>query len=187
MALARRIYATVTWVLIGAVILLAMLVVGVRIVGLTPYAVISGSMEPAYPVGSLLYIQKTDATALQAGDPVTYRMSGGQIVTHRVIEVVEDPVMGRCYRTQGDANDTADGPLLSPSSVIGKPVACIPMLGYVSFYIQNPPGTYVAMAAVFALLGLTMLTDLIFPKEEKKEDTPPPTEETPTDAVDNPC
>lgn len=185
MALARRIYSTVTWVLIGAVVLLALALVGVRIVGLTPYAVISGSMEPAYPVGSLLYIQKTDATALKAGDPVTYRMSSGQIVTHRVIEVVEDPVMGHCYRTKGDANDTVDGPLLSPSSVIGKPVACIPLLGYVSFYIQNPPGTYVAMMLVAGLMGLSLLTDLLFPKEEKKEDSP--TEETPTDAVDNPC
>lgn len=191
MSLARRIYQIITTVLVCAVVLLAVLLAGVRLVGLTPYTVVSGSMEPTYHVGSLLYVRTTDPAALQEGDPVTYRMGDGQVVTHRVVEVVEDPVSGRCYRTKGDANDTIDGNLLYPQNVIGRPVMSIPLLGYVSFYIQNPPGTFVAMAVVMALLALSMLSDLIFPKEKEPPASDPEpaseTEPTPTEEVDNPC
>lgn len=176
MNLARRIYRIISSVLVGLIVVLAVLLVGVRLVGLTPYTVISGSMEPAYPVGSLLYVQKVDPTTLQEGDPVTYYMSGGQVVTHRVIEVVEDPSVGVCYRTKGDANNIADSSLLKYTQVIGRPVMAIPWLGYVSWFIQHPPGTYVAIAAVMVLLCLSTVLDLLFPK--KSEPTDAPKEET---------
>lgn len=166
----RRIYSIITSVIVVLVVILAALLVGVRIVGLTPYTVLSGSMEPNYHVGSLIYVSKTDPMTLQVTDPVTYRMSDGAVVTHRVVEVLEDPVKGRCYRTRGDANNIADGALLFPENVIGKPVFTIPYLGYVSWFVQHPPGTYIAIAGCMVLLALTMLTDAIFP--EKKEPEP---------------
>ena len=172
----KTIWNAVTTVLVAAVVILAILLVGVRVVGLTPYVVLSGSMEPTYPVGSLLYVQKVDPTTLQEGDPVTYYMSGGQVVTHRVIEVVEDPSVGVCYRTKGDANNIADSSLLKYTQVIGRPVMAIPWLGYVSWFIQHPPGTYVAIAAVMVLLCLSTVLDLLFPK--KSEPTDAPKEET---------
>ena len=166
----RRIYSGITTAIIVAVVILALLLAGVRLLGVTPYTVLSGSMEPTYHVGALIYVQETDPMALQAGDPVTYRMSDGIVVTHRIIEVVEDPVSGRCYRTKGDANNIADGALLLPGNVMGKPIFTIPYLGYVSWFIQNPPGTYIVIAGCVMLLALTMLTDTIFP--EKKEPAP---------------
>lgn len=184
MKIARKLYRIITTVLVVAVALLAVLLVGVRVVGLTPYTVISGSMEPAYPVGSLLYVQKVDSTSLQVGDPVTYHMSGGQVVTHRVIEVVEDPATGIAYRTKGDANNIEDNTLLQPAQVIGRPLFHIPKLGYLSHFIQNPPGTYIAIAAVLVMLSLGSLIDVLFPQEseEKKEasseeENPAPTTE----------
>lgn len=170
----RRIYSIVTSVIVVAVVILAILLAGVRLVGLSPYTVLSGSMEPTYHVGSLIYVQKTDPMALQTGDPVTYRMSDGVIVTHRIVEVVQDPQLGRCYRTRGDANNITDGKLLEPQRVIGKPVFTIPYLGYVSAYIQHPQGTYVAIGGCLLILALTMLTDVIFPEKEahKKPEEP---------------
>ena len=169
----RRIYGAVTSVVVVLAIILAVLLAGTRLVGLSPYTVLSGSMEPTYHVGSLIYVQKTDAMTLQTGDPVTYRMSDGVIVTHRIVEVVEDPQLGRCYRTRGDANNITDGKLLRPQNVIGKPVFTIPYLGYVSAYIQHPPGTYVAISAVLVLLMLTLLTDFIFPEKKEQESENP--------------
>ena len=55
------------------IVLLLILVIafaGVRLVGLTPYAVLSGSMEPELPVGSLIYVRETDPATIQAGDTV---------------------------------------------------------------------------------------------------------------------
>jgi signal peptidase len=47
--LLKRLWNIVTTVLVAAVVLLAVLLVGVRLVGLTPFVVLSGSMEPTYP------------------------------------------------------------------------------------------------------------------------------------------
>ena len=164
----RRAYNAVTTALICCVVLLAILLAGVRLVGLTPYTVLSGSMEPEYPVGSLLYIQEVDPQTLQVNDPVTYRMPDGAVVTHRIIEVLEDMPEGRCFRTKGDANDTADG-ILEPYRVVGKPVFMIPLLGYVSWFVQHPPGSYVAIAGCALLFILSMLTDAFFPKPKERE------------------
>ena len=46
----KKIYSLMTNILVAVVVILAILLVGVRLVGLTPYTVLSGSMEPTYPV-----------------------------------------------------------------------------------------------------------------------------------------
>lgn len=165
----RRIYNWITSILVAVVVIMAILLAGVRLVGLTPYTVLSGSMEPAYHVGSMIYVQKTDPMALDVGDPVTYRMGDGNIVTHRIVEVVNDSVKGRCYRTRGDANNVDDSKLLTPGNVIGKPVFTIPYLGYISVFVQNPPGTYVTIAGCVSLLLLTLLADYLFPAQTEEE------------------
>ena len=59
---------------VGALMLVALGVVGLgasvvpRVMGMQSYAIISGSMEPAYPTGSLVYAEPAEGAALQAGD-----------------------------------------------------------------------------------------------------------------------
>ena len=176
----RRIYSGFTTALVVLVVLLAILLVGVRLVGIVPYTVLSGSMEPAYHVGSLIYVQKVDPATLEVGDPLTYRMPDGTVVTHRIIEVLEDGGLERRFRTQGDANEIPDGSPVSAGYIIGKPIFTIPYLGYVSWFVQNPPGTYVVLSGALALLILTMLTDVLFPPKKEEEQK---TEETPAEEV----
>ena len=172
----KSIWNWISGVLIGIVVLLAVALVGVRLVGLQPFMVLSGSMEPTYHVGSLVYVKEVDYKTLQVGDPITYMLSQDTVVTHRIIEVLvdeEDPDTIR-YFTQGDANDVPDGSSVHYRNVIGKPVFSLPYLGYVSNYIQNPPGMYVAIAAGAVLILLVFLPDLFEdedkePKEEKKK------------------
>ena len=166
----KRIWNWVSAVLVGIVVLMAVALVGVRLVGLQPYVVLSGSMEPTYPVGSLIYVRSVDYKELQVGDPITYMVSQDTVVTHRIIEVLvdeEDPDTVR-YFTQGDANDTPDGTSVHYKNIIGKPVFSVPYLGYVANYIQNPPGMYVAMAGGAILILLVFLPD-VFGDEEKDE------------------
>ena len=68
----RRIWGIITTLAVIAVVVLAILLVGVRVVGLTPYAVLSGSMEPTYHVGSLIYVRKVAPEDVQIGDPITF-------------------------------------------------------------------------------------------------------------------
>lgn len=161
----------ITTILVVLVALLAILLVGVRLVGLQPYVVLSGSMEPTYHVGSLVYVQKVDYHDLKVGDPITYMLDSDTVVTHRIIEVLvdeEDPNTLR-YFTQGDANDIPDGTSVHYKNIIGKPLFSIPYLGYVSNYIQQPPGLYVALATGAILILLVFLPDIFSEDEKKKE------------------
>ena len=157
----------VSTLLIVAVFILAFLLAGVRLIGYTPYTVLSGSMEPTYHVGSLIYVKEVDAMSLEVDDAITFRLSGGTVVTHKIIEIenANDPYSIR-FRTQGEANDTPDGNPVSPSDIIGKPEFSIPYLGYVSNFIQNPPGTYITICLCIIILVLTFMPDLI-PAEDK--------------------
>ena len=161
----------ITTILVVLVAMLAILLVGVRLVGLQPYVVLSGSMEPTYHVGSLVYVQKVDYHDLKVGDPITYMLDSDTVVTHRIIEVLvdeEDPNTLR-YFTQGDANDIPDGTSVHYKNIIGKPLFSIPYLGYVSNYIQQPPGLYVALATGAILILLVFLPDIFSEDEKKKE------------------
>ena len=166
----KKIWNWISGVLVGIVVLLAIALVGVRLIGLEPYVVLSGSMEPTYHVGSLIYVKSVDYRDLKVGDPITYMVSQDTVVTHRIIEVLvdeEDPNTLR-YFTQGDANSVADGTSVHYKNIIGKPVFSIPYLGYVSNYIQNPPGKYIAISGGAILILLVFLPD-IFSDEDKKK------------------
>ena len=167
----KKIWDWISGILVAVVVLLAVALVGVRVVGLQPYVVLSGSMEPAYHVGSLIYVKSVDYKDLKVGDPITYMVSQDTVVTHRIIEVLvdeEDPNTIR-YFTQGDANDVPDGMSVHYKNIIGKPVFSIPYLGYVSNYIQNPPGSYVSIAAGALLILLVFLPDIFAEDESSKK------------------
>lgn len=158
----KRIFDFISGLLVAIVVILAFALVGVRLVGLSPFVVLSGSMEPTYHVGSLIYVKEVDYKQLQVGDPITYMVSEDTVVTHRIIEILpdeEDPDTLR-YFTQGDANDSPDGSSVHYKNILGTPVFSIPYLGYVSDYIQHPPGTYVAVAAGALLIMLVFLPDI---------------------------
>lgn len=167
----KKVWNIVTSVLVGIAVLLAVALVGVRLAGIQVFTVLSGSMEPKYHVGSLIYVKDVDYHKLQPGDVITFMLDEDTVATHRIVEVVPDenePETLR-YRTKGDANDAEDGGLVHYKNVIGSPVFTIPKLGYFADYIQKPPGTYVAISAGAILLLLVFLPDLFSSDDKKKE------------------
>ena len=166
----KKIWNIITSILVALALLLAVALVGVRLVGLQVFTVLSGSMEPEYPTGSLIYVKETDCSELQVGDVITFLLAEDTVATHRIVEVIpdpDDPTVVR-FRTKGDANDSADGGLVHCKNVLGTPVLTIPKLGYVTNYIQNPPGTYIAIAGGAILLLLVFLPDLFGGSDNKK-------------------
>ena len=169
----KKIWNWISGILVALVVLLAIALVGVRVVGLRPFAVLSGSMRPVYEVGSLIYVKAVDYKTLQVGDDITYMLDEDTVVTHRIIEVLvdeQDPNVLR-YFTQGVANEIPDGVSVHYKNIIGKPIFSIPYLGYVANYIQNPPGMYIAIAAAAVLIMLVFLPDLFSEDDKKKEDS----------------
>ena len=178
----RKIWNIFTSALVVLAVLLALLLVGARLMGLQVFTVLSGSMEPTYHTGSLIYVKKVDATKLSEGTVITFMLDEDTLATHRIVGVVpdeEDPSVIR-YRTKGDANESEDGGLVHYKNVVGTPVFTIPKLGYLANYIQHPPGTYVAISAGALILLLMFLPELLgmLTGDEKKEQAPE--EEKPT-------
>ena len=162
----RKLYKIVTNVILVVMILLVAILFLPRIFGLQPLAVLSGSMEPTYHVGSLIYVKDVDPSTIEVGEPMTYRISEDTMVTHRVIEKNEET---QTFRTKGDANDTEDGGEITYSNVVGKPLMSIPLLGYVAVYTSTRTGMIVMVTAIIVVLLLTFLPDLLLGKEEKKD------------------
>ena len=149
--------------LLGLVVVLALLLYGTKLIGLNPYSVLSGSMQSVYPTGSLLYTRNVDPKTLEAGDIITFRMNGGVVCTHRIIELVPDndhPHTIR-FRTKGDENDFADNSLVEYDDVIGKAMFCIPFFGYLATYMAVPPGKYVAIAVAAAIILIEIIISII--------------------------
>ena len=177
----RKIWNIFTSALVVLAVLLALLLVGARLVGLQVFTVLSGSMEPTYHTGSLIYVKKVDATKLSEGTVITFMLDEDTIATHRIVGVVpdeQDPSVIR-YRTKGDANESEDGGLVHYKNVVGTPVFTIPKLGYLANYIQHPPGTYVAVSAGAAVLLLMFLPELIGMMRGDGEEDKPPKEKAP--------
>lgn len=164
----KRIWNWISGILVGIVVALAIALVGVRLVGLEPYVVLSGSMRPAYEVGSLIYVKSVDYKELKAGTPITYMISDDTVVTHRITEVVHDDTDPDTlwFVTKGDANATTDSTPVHYRNIIGKPVFAIPYLGYLSSYIQSPPGIYVTVGVCAVLLVTAFWST---PKKKKTE------------------
>ena len=164
---ARRYWGIFTTIVVGIVLICAILLVGFRLFGYEIYTVMSGSMEPEYHVGSLIYVKGVDPTTLRQGDVITFVADeDNTVVTHRII-AIENTNNTLKFRTKGDANDVADGALVHNKNVLGKPAFQIPFLGYLAFYIQHPPGLYIAL-----VVGTLLLVAVIAPTFNKgKEKT----------------
>src|SRR5437868_2450342 len=80
-----------------------------RLLGWQVDTVLSGSMTPAYPVGSVLFVKPLSPAAVDVGDIITFRTGAGDgtPVSHRVVSV-ERSSNGLAFVTKGDANEEPD-------------------------------------------------------------------------------
>ncbi len=167
----KKIWNAATTVIVTIAVFISILFVGVRFLGLQVFTVLSGSMEPTYHVGSLIYVKKVDTSKLQVNEPITFLLDENTVATHRIVEVIpdkEDSTVVR-FKTKGDANDSVDGGLVHYKNVIGSPIFTIPYLGYFADFIQNPPGTHIAISVGAVLLLLLFIPDLLFDSKSEKE------------------
>ena len=97
--------------------LLALLMFVPNLIGYKSFAVISGSMEPNIPVGSIVYAKEIDYKDLKVDDVITYQLGSDTIVTHRIKEINDKE---KTVVTKGDANETIDSSPVNYKQIIGK-------------------------------------------------------------------
>ena len=164
----KKIWNIVSTALVVLMVLCAVFLMGSRVMGYQCFTVISGSMEPKYSVGDLIYVKKVDANTIQVGDDITFILNEDLVVaTHRVVRI--DAENQRLY-TKGLANEIEDSDPVHFNNVIGVPQFSIPKLGYVSNFVQNPPGMYITIGVGIILILAVFLPDMIGKKKNEDED-----------------
>lgn len=167
MASLKKIWSIVSTILVVLMVLCAVFLMGSRLLGFQCYTVISGSMQPKYKVGDLLYVKDVDVNSIKVGDDITFILNEDLVVaTHQVVRV--DAENHRFY-TKGLANQIEDQDPVHFNNVIGVPQFSIPKLGYVSDFVQNPPGTYITIGLGILLILFVFVPDMIGKKKGEEE------------------
>lgn len=160
-----------TLLLVLLIIALIAVLAAKLIFGVEMKAVLTSSMEPELPVGSLLIIYPTAYEEIEIGDDITFvRDKNLTLVTHRVIEKDDET---RHITTQGIANNSADNPT-SYENVVGKVVCHIPYVGYFVIWTSELKGKIICGIVIAALVAFSILLSKPEnennPEEEKAEE-----------------
>ena len=156
----NKILSIVTTIILVISILLVILLGGVRLIGFTPYAVTSGSMEPKYHVGSVVYVKHIDPEKIEVGDVITFRIGPDELATHRVI-AVEESERSLQFWTKGDANSISDGNPVAAENVVGKVYFTIPMLGFFAGLLDSFRGKAIIVCFALILIVIIGLNDYL--------------------------
>lgn len=154
---------------VGLMVLFMLFVGYCYLHGIRVYIIVSGSMEPALAVGSLVLVQpekryypgqvisyyrftsETPSQHVPGNNQLTASHSAGEnksdqsqsqiVVTHRIMSILNQQGEPH-YRTKGDVNNDPDGELISHQQVIGRVVLVIPLIGYLFVFPQSKLGFY---------------------------------------------
>ena len=163
----KKIRDSITTIMALLTLAFALSLLGCRLLGYQVYNVISGSMAPCYQIGDLLYVKTVAPEEVSIGDPITFVLNEDLVVaTHRVIDIDAE---NRLFTTKGDANRDPDATPVHFNNLIGVPQFRLPLLGYVSIFVQHPPGSYIAISFCIVLLGAVFLPDLLFKEDFEEE------------------
>ena len=143
----RRLINIISSIILLIFVLIIIVIFAPKLFSIEPMVVVSGSMEPSYMKGSLLYVKE--------GDAITFYRNG-ELVTHRVVEINTDE---KTYTTKGDANQVNDVQPVAWSDVVGVPVFDVPVLGYPASFLGTRQGKFVFIVLLIIFTGITVLTD----------------------------
>lgn len=162
-------------ILLVIVILLVLTTVFSLASGVKLYTVQTGSMAPTYPIGTILIVEPVKFEDLNSGDTITFNISGGSVVTHRIVSVDSEK---KTIQTKGDNNNVTDSAPVSYDNVIGRVKTHIPYLGYAVLILQTRFGIIMLVIFIVAILSFSFLKWL-YDKEddtEEEQQTERPTE-----------
>jgi len=157
--------ATSAAVLVLVLALAVVTIVLPALVGGRPLTVLTQSMEPGLPPGTLVVVKPTAIQDIRIGDVLTYQLESGRpgVVSHRVIEKTMAADGGVTFVTKGDNNAVADEkPVLEPQ-IVGTLWYSVPLLGWVNSAVNGDArGVIVPIAAVllFGYAGWMLVTGI---------------------------
>ena len=148
--------------LMTLILIVGILFIVLYVIGIEPFVVESGSMQPTIQTGSLSFINKhASYKNIKENDIIAFKSSTGSKITHRAVKVTDSGI-----ETKGDSNINSDGITTTESNYIGKNIFSIPKLGYVVKLLQTVTGKVILIIIIIiVLLSGVLLED---PKKRKK-------------------
>jgi signal peptidase len=118
--------------LVAGVVILAIILPAVS--GAQTYTILTRSMEPSYPPGTLIVVRPVDAADLRVGSVITFQVSPGKedVITHRIIAITLGSDESRSFTTMGDNNAVADDVAVLPEQIRGEVWYALPWIGSLS-------------------------------------------------------
>lgn len=161
--------------LLALVSLIAVLVIALpMLTKSTPYTVLTSSMTPSYPAGTLVIVKPTDPQQIRIGDVVTYQLESNKpgVVTHRVTQIIQPNKPGATisFVTKGDANSLVDAKPVLPVQVRGTVWYAVPYLGWVDNVINGDSRSVIIpiVAGGLFLYAGYMAASLVVAKRRKR-------------------
>lgn len=122
--------------------------------GYLPMIVLTDSMYPGIESGDLIICHAEDAEEIDVGDVISFfdpAGSGSSVVTHRVIEMIENDD-GINFRTKGDNNNAEDKELVPADHLVGVYQTRIAGAGNVAMFMQSATGLIICVVLPIILL-----------------------------------
>ncbi len=161
--------------LFGLVLMVGAVVIVIpAIAGATPLTVLTSSMEPGLPPGTLVVVKPIETNEIAMGDVITYQIESGKpgVITHRITGITNSSDGSRTFTLQGDNNDVADDLQVIPIQVVGKLWYSVPWIGNVSNYVNGDGRSWlvpVVAIALFIYAGFMIMSGIVSSARKRKQ------------------
>jgi signal peptidase len=138
-----------------------------------PMTVLTSSMEPKLPPGTLLIVKPVDVNDIRVGDVITYQIRSGEpdVITHRVIAVTTSTTGERLFTLQGDNNGSPDPDPIRAVQVQGRLWYSVPYIGWVNTWVNGENRAWIiplVAGGLFAYAVWMVISGIIGNRKKKR-------------------
>lgn len=140
--------------LVFVILLAALLIVVPKVAGATPLTILTNSMAPGLPPGTLIYVLPVEPEEVLIGDVITYQIRSGypELITHRVIGISPAADGNSSFILQGDNNGAADDPI-KPEQIQARLWYAVPYMGFVNSTVNGENRSWIIPVIAVGLIA----------------------------------
>jgi signal peptidase len=150
----KKIFLRFTDIIMAAMVVAALTIVIPNTFGVKTLAVLSGSMKPNIPKGSMVFVTPTKPAGIVVGDLISYSMSNDQLVTSRVTQI---DIINKLFIVKDDLSDDSEAVPVAFDNIIGVVKFSVPAMGYLLGYVLTTQGKVTVITAVLVLIIIMAL------------------------------
>ena len=126
------------------------------IMGIKPFIVLTGSMEPNIKTGDLVLVKEVNIEQLKEGDIIAFRhIEEDVVLIHRIVgrETEEEIIL----RTKGDNNQTEDKLKVNCENIEGIYIMRFEKIGEIAMFMRSHEGVVISILAIISIFFLWQL------------------------------